>query len=325
MVKKTFILSDQTKNQYGFVVLTAGISLDRFKQNPVMLNGHDTGLKDVIGNWNDTRIEGTKLLAETNFDEEDESVKPIARKVDKGFIKGASVWVDFNIEDVKLDYKGYEGTPVITKSELMEASIVSVPNNKNSVRLSASGTALADDSLALKLSATNQNQEINTMKELALIYAALGLTLTATSTEAHAVEAINALKAERDSHKTKLDSVEAKLAAEQDAKVTALVDDAIVSKKLSADKKDHFVKLAKLDFESTKSIIDGLNPHTTITSQLGAGKENAAGTNPFEGKSFKELMGSQEGSKFLAKLKAEKDPLHKKLWEASYPNGTYNG
>ncbi|WP_317899432.1 HK97 family phage prohead protease [Aurantibacillus circumpalustris] len=323
MAKKTFILSDETKNQYGFIVQTSGIGLSRFKQNPVMLNGHATGLDSVIGMWDDVRAEGVKLLAETHFDEEDVTAKEIARKVDKGFIKGASIWVDFKIEDVKLNA---DGVPVITKCELMEASIVSVPNNKNSVKLCASGVELKDDSLALKLSTSNINTQINTMKELALIYAALGLTLTANSTPEHAAEAINALKAERDANKTKVSEFETKLAAEQDAKVTALIDGAITSKKLTAENKDKFTKLAKLDFESTKSILEGMSAHTTIASQLNADKggEGKDANNPFEGKNFKELMATTEGSQYLLKLKAAKDPIHKKLWEAAFPNGTYN-
>lgn len=38
--KKTFVLSDESVNSYGFRVLTDGIALDNFKKNPVMLWNH---------------------------------------------------------------------------------------------------------------------------------------------------------------------------------------------------------------------------------------------------------------------------------------------
>lgn len=322
MGKQTFILSDETVNQYGFIVLTAGIKLDRFKENPVMLDAHALGLKSVIGKWENLRVEGTKLLADSEFDEADKDAAEISRKVTEGFIKGASVWVDFEKSDVKLDVEGYEGIPVVVVSELMEASIVSVPNNKRALKLSASGEMLEGKSFAAKLSA-NKNQNIMN-PELKTVFEALGLTLSATSTSAHAVEAINALKAERDANKTKLDGLEAKLKAEHDAKVEALITSAIESKKLSAEKKDHYTKLAKLDFDATKHIIDGLATHTTISSTLGAGDPDKQ-KDPYEGKSYKELMASAEGSKYLAKLKAENKDAHKKLWQASFPGGNYNG
>lgn len=331
MAKKTFILSDQTKNQYGFVVLTSGIVLDRFIKSPVMLYNHenDDDPNDVIGKWENVRIENMQLLAEPLFDETEDFAKKVMAKVDKGFIGGASIWIDFEFENVKLDLPGYEGIPVITKSELMEASIVSIPNNKNAVKLRASGKEIEDNSLALKLSIDNENQKTNieTMKELGLIFAALGLQLTATSTPEHAVAAIDALKLKAEDAGTKLTDALAKLNAEHENKVTALINDAIVSKKLSAEQKDSFTELAKKDFDNTKKIIDTMVAQKTISEQLNAGGKGAdeGGANPFDGKSYKELMASSEGSKYLAKLKAENKPAHKALWEKAFPDGTYNG
>jgi hypothetical protein len=206
----------------------------------------------------------------------------------------------------------------------MEASIVSVPNNKNAVKLMASGKLVEDNSLALKLSTENQKPH-NMKNELLPIFEALSLQLKSTSTEAHAAEAINVLKAERDALKLKVEQAETKLKADAEAKVKALIDGAVESKKLKAEQKDHFLKLASADYESTKAIIDSMTPHLTISSQLVGGAGSGDSKSPFDGKTFKELMATAEGSKYLAKLKADKNPLHKTLWEASYPQGAYNG
>lgn len=47
-----FVANDQEqKNSYGFYVLTSGISLARFENNPVMLDGHYISNHAVIGRW----------------------------------------------------------------------------------------------------------------------------------------------------------------------------------------------------------------------------------------------------------------------------------
>jgi HK97 family phage prohead protease len=321
-LKKTFILSDETVNQYGFIVATAGIKLDRFKNNPVMLYNHND--KEVIGRWENLRVEDGKLKADAVFDGDDELAQKIQKKVENDFIKGASVWVDWDVEDVKLNA---DGVPVVTASELMEGSIVSIPNNKNSVRLSASGVMIEDKSLALKLSSNNTKTEINTMKKVLLFAQILGTTLSAEATEDHVLEAVKNKVTELEAVKKELNDIKVKLAAEHDAKVVALIDGAITSKKLTAEKKDQFLKLAKLDYDSTKSIIDGMTEHQTLHEKLSAtgGGEKNENKGAFDGKTFKEIMALPGGGNYLLKLKAENKGDHKKLWEASYPNGTYNG
>lgn len=332
-LKKSFVLSDQTVNQYGFVVLTSGINLERFRQNPVMLYNHmdDGADAKVIGRWENIRIEENKLMADPVFDMEDPFAKEIAGKVERGFMKGASVWVDFDVnDDVKLNVEGFPKIPVVFRSELMEGSIVPIPNNKNSIRLRAGGELITDNALAVKLSATQNQPIIDTMKKQLLFAQVLGMTLAADASEDHVFEAtkskVDKLAAERDEYKDKFEKLEAKLKKEEETKVTSLIDGAVTSGKLKADQKDHFSKLAKLDFDSTKSIIDGMVAHTTISDKLNAlnaGKEGDK-QNPFEGKGYKELMKSDAGSKYLAKLKVgstEEKAEFKKLFDEAFGNG----
>ena len=103
-MKKTFILSDQSVNCYGFIVLTAGISLEGFKKNPVMLYNHvrSNDPAEVVGKWNDIRKEGVKLLGEPEFDIDDELGKKLSGKVEKGYINAPSISFNFNHEDLSL-------------------------------------------------------------------------------------------------------------------------------------------------------------------------------------------------------------------------------
>lgn len=129
---KKFILNDETvQNSYGFYILTAGIKLDRFKQNPVMLSDHKNENDFVIGKWDNHEVTKTQLLAIPDFYPDSEKAKDIAGKVNGGYLKGASMGIIF--DPSKLVIQG--GKTVLLECELFEASIVPVPSNKNSVCL----------------------------------------------------------------------------------------------------------------------------------------------------------------------------------------------
>lgn len=62
MKKTRFILNNDTSiNSYGFRILTAGINLTRFKQNPVMLDQHLNTTSAVIGRWLDLSATEIKI------------------------------------------------------------------------------------------------------------------------------------------------------------------------------------------------------------------------------------------------------------------------
>ena len=86
---KTFILSDNSKNSYGFRLDMTKLQLGRFKSNPVMLYNHG----QLIGKWDNIKVEDGKLSAEPTFMEgEDEKLSLQTKKrVEDGFLKGASL------------------------------------------------------------------------------------------------------------------------------------------------------------------------------------------------------------------------------------------
>jgi len=81
----SFVLNDEKAiNSYGFMILNSGGRLDRFKSNPVLLNGHNHDL--VSGKWENLRIEGDQLIADPLFDTEDPESMKLKGKVDRGFL-----------------------------------------------------------------------------------------------------------------------------------------------------------------------------------------------------------------------------------------------
>lgn len=154
MSNQTFILSDETLNSNGFVVLTKGIDIERFKQNPIMLYMHDreTG---IIGRWENIRIESNKLLADPVFDESDPLGVQIKKKVEGGFIRSASI----SITDI--ENKTIDGVETVVKCVLNEVSIVDIPSNQNAVKLCLSG-----GKYAYSLSDLNNNKPADLRSEI---------------------------------------------------------------------------------------------------------------------------------------------------------------
>jgi len=145
--KYDFILSDESLNAHGLIVKTDGINTEQFLSNPIMPFNHN--LDNILGRWiNLTKTSDLKLIATAEFDIDDpESVK-IQNKVDKELIKGVSVGLDITDFEISEDKK----TVTVLTSNLLEASITSLPSNKN----------------AIKLSYNNKDFNLETGKDLAL-------------------------------------------------------------------------------------------------------------------------------------------------------------
>ena len=87
MSKKTFVLSDGSKNSYGFAIDMAKLDLERFRANPVMLYNHG----QLVGKWENLELKDGKLTGTPVFmsDESEEHALKIQNRVEKGFVNGA--------------------------------------------------------------------------------------------------------------------------------------------------------------------------------------------------------------------------------------------
>ncbi len=125
-----FIVSDETLNSYGSVVLTSGINTAKFERNPIMLYMHERD-NGVIGRWENVHKEGKNLIAEAVFDEDTELGAKVKKQVENGFLRSASIGIDVIKENV------INGIKTITQCDLFEISIVDIPANENAVKLYA--------------------------------------------------------------------------------------------------------------------------------------------------------------------------------------------
>ncbi len=269
MSKKTFVLNDENvKNSYGFRVLTAGISLERFAANPVCLNNHSNHTKDVLGAWTDVKADGALLTATPEFDTEDADGKEVVRKVLSGKLKACSIGIIIEPEHVlALE----NGDIVVTKCELMEASIVAVPSNANAVVLySQDGNPLTEQQtkqIVLAAQTAKPFEKPNTMK---LITAYLQLEDNAT--EQSILEAVKGIEAKLTASKNENAKLQkdydALVKAESDrqaADLSAKIDAAVADGRIDAEAKATF---AELSYESATNLLATLKPRKTVKDQI---------------------------------------------------------
>ena len=283
MAVKTFILHDETVNTYGIRMLTAGANLDEFRRNPVMLLNHNDW-ELPIGRWENIRIEGTRILADAVFDETDARAKEVAGKVERDFLRMASIsaWVDEASEDPAYRMPGQTG-PTIVRWTAREASICPIGANHNALALydRATGTRvdLNDRAQVIRLFAESPDTAISndtymTLKEL--------LKLNDAAGEAAVTEAVEAIIRNRDELQTetvrlrdenkqlteRLESInKAKKEAEQ-TEAVRLVDGAIREARINADGREAWLKDFEMDFAQASVRLASIPKRPSIAAQV---------------------------------------------------------
>ncbi|MFA5689881.1 MAG: HK97 family phage prohead protease [Kiritimatiellales bacterium] len=278
-MKKTFVLHDESVNTYGIRLLTSGANLEEFRKNPVMLLNHNDWSMP-IGRWENIRVEGGKILADPVFDDQDVTGREVKGKVERDFIRAASIgaWPPEEVnDDLTLKLEGQTG-PTVTKWTLREASIVTIPANHNALvfydRQTGKPIDLTDAGELIRLFDNpelkfNKNKILK-MKELTKI-----LNLADNATESAVAEAVRQVIADRDRLKventTLSDRIDAVNKAEKEARkteATALVDAAIKDGRLDAKAKESTLKLFDADHDSAKSLVENLPKRPKVTKQI---------------------------------------------------------
>lgn len=306
-----FVLMDESVVMYGFRSLMTGAKLDGFKKNPVMLLMHSRALANFnpledevvlpIGKWYDIRIEKDKLLAKPDFDDDDPFAIKIQKKVEKGYLNAASIWIDpvATSDDPELAISGQRG-PTITEWGVLEASIVDIPNCHNALairnsagkKIALNGNAGEDKEIINYLQTLSTNKNNNMDRKL--LCAKLGLDENATDAQisdalvAFKLAATNNTQLTTENKNLKDEVI--RLKAEQEtAKIEALVDGAINATKLTAGVREKYIKLATADFATTKELIDEMQPYKSIEQRLNGSDE----TNKAELEGLLKLSGHQ--------------------------------
>ena len=291
MPTKTFILSDETVNEYGFWLVTAGGDLSQFDKNPLMLYMHKRAFyptKDDIlppGKWVNTRTDGDKILAEPDFDQNDDFALQLESKVEGGYLRMASVGIRVieTSTDPKLLKVG-QTRETVTKWQLIEASIVDIGANNNAIAFYDNEgnilqlTAENAEKCPVKLISNNENnQQTETMTEMKKTAGLLKLADKATDEELAAeVQKIQTsettLKSENDTLKLRVKELEDKEKNGNKAEAVALVDAAVKDGRIDAAGKDSFLKLFESDHASAKVTLASIPQRKPVREQLKDGE-----------------------------------------------------
>jgi HK97 family phage prohead protease/HK97 family phage major capsid protein len=135
-----FVLSDETVDRYGDVIVAAGWQLANFKRNPIALFGHDQ--RTPIGVWENLRVEGTKLIGRLKLAARGTSqrIDEIISLVEQGVLKAVSV----GFRPLDREPIGEGGGIRYKRQELLETSVVSVPANPAALAVAKSMNISAD-------------------------------------------------------------------------------------------------------------------------------------------------------------------------------------
>lgn len=272
-------ISDSTLNAYGTRVLTEGVDLEQYTKNPILLWMHNRawrGTKEEVlplGYVKDIRVEGDEITGEPVIDTDDEFAKQIASKWEKGILRMVSPNFDIIAVDESPDLALPGQTrATITKSKLIEVSIVDIGGNDNNIQLNYEGKELklseggeCPDIPMINISDKKPNKKEKKMFELKDLSLKLGLPESATQEEAlRNVDLLLGYKSANASLQKELE--ELKLAA-----VTSKIDEAIASGKVPAAKKNELLELGKTNPQGLELALSLAQKPVKATDVIGDG------------------------------------------------------
>ncbi len=321
---KEVIISTSGLNCYGGRVLTSGIDLTQFQKNPLLLWMHRRSFdRDAmpIGRIDNLRTDGDRLIGTPVFDQNDEFAKKIESKWENGFLRMASAGIEIiETSDAPEHLLQGQTRRTITRCRLEEVSIVDMGGNDEALQLyDRSGKVLklaaGEDNDALPLLAPEKkddpsgtapdgkdnNQTNKSTQSMNKEFLQL-LGLSETATEQEAVGALRLLKEKAD-----------KVETLQLASITAVVDGAIAEKRITADKKEHFVNIGKAagidSLRTTLSLMQPVRKPTEVIRQTDAPRDD-------EPKTYAKL--SDVPAAELEQLREQRPQDYERLYKAEY-------
>ena len=139
--KKRVRISNERLNSYGTRVLTAGVDVEQYNRNPVLLYMHQRG--DVIGIVKDLRVEGSDITGELVFDEATELSQRCKKQWEFGSLKMVSAGLDIlELSDDPSQLVPGQTRPTVTKSKLFEVSLVDIGANDDAIVLQRDGVRI---------------------------------------------------------------------------------------------------------------------------------------------------------------------------------------
>lgn len=326
---KRVIVTTEAVNYYKFRVLTDGIELSLYDRNPVMLWMHTRafGNKETmilpLGNVIELKVEvhpdlGRVITGLPVFDDTDEFAMKIYEKYEAGVVRMASAGLrpeEWSIEP-ELLLPGQTGA-TLTKSVLEEISLVDIGGNSEAVQVAL----YSPDGQKIELSASGGNSTIPLIQHPQIEQAMNKIELTAAAAASligmqeinsseqfeNKVAEIVQLAARQKNQieslaREKIDlteQLEQEKKVNLDARIDRLVTDAVTERRITAEEKESYVKLAAADFGSVEKLLKAKPSQPSLQVKLAQSAGETIGT--IAGKTWRDL--DKEGK--LVQLKKE--------------------
>ena len=252
-MKHDFIINTEDVNSYGYRILTNGIDYTQYMRNPVVLFMHERGVNaykgsEVIGRCTRLYKEGTTLIAEVEFDEKDEYAKKIAGKVERGYIRMASMFAEIKEVSTEpqhiLEGQVYE---TVTACKLVEISIVDIGGNDNALKLSKDGKPFQ---LKKIVTNTSNNMDIKVI--------ALALGMGENTKEEAVLSALHSLKTDKEKAEAEVVALKKTIRDIHKSEATTLVDKAVQLGLIPEALKESQLKQFEADFDGQKAVLSKL-------------------------------------------------------------------
>ena len=252
-MKHQFIINTENVNSYGYRILTDGIDYAQYMRNPIVLfmherDGYGNKGSEVIGRCTRLYKEGTTLIAEVEFDEQDEFAKKIAGKVERGYIRMASMYAEIKEVSTQpqhiLEGQIYE---TVTACKLVEISIVDIGGNDNALKLSKDGKPFQ---LKKIVTNTSNNMDIKVI--------ALALGMGENVKEEAVLSALHNLKTAKEKAETEVVALKKTIRETRTAEATTLVDKAVQLGLIPQALKESQLKQFEVDFDGQKAVLSKL-------------------------------------------------------------------
>ena len=307
-VKRVRITNDSL-NSYGTRVLTAGMNVEQYQRNPVLLYMHERG--NVIGYVKDLKVENGEVTGELMFDEASDLSVRCKKQWEFGSLKMVSAGLDIleTSEDAELLVQG-QTSPTITKSKLFEVSVVDIGANDDAIVLTRDGKKITlgrDGECPLPL-LNNNKQQTTVQMELKTIALLLGLPETADEA------AVTAKAQELLATQAELAQVKEKLTQLAAARIAALVKKAIDEKRLSEENKEQFIELGKkVGADDLEKTLNAMSPQVKLSTVLGHQGGVPTQQQPQTFSKLSEVPPAQ-----IAELREKNEAEYRRLYKAEY-------
>ena len=325
----TFRIHDDSVNTYGFRMLTAGANLEEYRKNPVVLYNHNDW-EAPIGRAESVYIKDGAIYADILFDEEDPKAAEIAGKVERGFLRMASVgawppeeWSD----DGELKLPGQTGGTAI-RWTMREVSVCPIGANHNALALYDRNTGkridLADKEAVIGLM-DGRNIHNNPKNKTDMSLLTQMLKLSDSASEQAVADEVSALIALRDKQKSEIASLQAengtlrqritvfeeKEKENNRNRAVALVDEAVKDGRIDASGREAWLKDLERDFDNTSVRLSSIARRGSIVAQVVPAGGNA-GAVTLRDMTFRDILKADR----LKELKADKELYRQKFREA---------